>query len=137
MIIQFAGEPLFRDAETCEHDANMCPHRHEQCYLVELLVVGHSQLYVSGCYSAFLVVSCCVSCQLQDLSFVERKHSVSTHQTYSVCSGTVSSGTRILVRLQLYYSCVDTAKKHTIKMQIFFFCDLLLHFYFLNKHLTV
>lgn len=57
------------------------------CYLVEFLVVGHSQLDVPGSYSAFLVVPCCVSCQLQDLSLEERKTQHEAHQTYNMCSG--------------------------------------------------
>lgn len=42
-------------------------------HLIEFLVVGHSQLDVSRRYSAFLVVSCCVSCQLQDLGCRDTK----------------------------------------------------------------
>lgn len=38
-------------------------------YLVELVVVGDSQLDVSGCDPALLVVSSSVSSQLQDLSW--------------------------------------------------------------------
>lgn len=46
----------------------------QHCYLVKLLIISHCQLNVPGSDSAFLVVSRCISCQLQDLSFnKERK----------------------------------------------------------------
>lgn len=45
-----------------------------RCYLVKFLIISHCQLNVPGSDSAFLVVSRCISCQLQDLSFnKERK----------------------------------------------------------------
>lgn len=69
------------------------------CYLVELLIIGHRQLDVPGSYSAFLVVPCCVSCQLQDLSWEERKHTQCVLR-FKLLLSTVwtpgPSGTRIL-----------------------------------------
>lgn len=38
--------------------------------LVQLLIVGDGQQDVSWCDSTFLVVSGCVTCQLQDLSYM-------------------------------------------------------------------
>lgn len=56
------------------------------CYLVELLIIGHRQLDVPGSYSAFLVVPCRVSCQLQDLSWEERKHTQCVNPSNTQCA---------------------------------------------------
>lgn len=46
--------------------------------LVQLLVVGDGQQDVTRCDATFLVVSCCIACQLQYLSWGDRK-------TFRIC----------------------------------------------------
>lgn len=108
------------------------------CYLVELLIIGHRQLDVPGSYSAFLVVPCCVSCQLQDLSWEERKHRQCVLR-FKLLWTPGPSGTRILehrpkcsMRRKVNCCSIDVDKdksnEQEIKSLLFLslFCSLLL-----------
>lgn len=48
-------------------------------YLIQLLVVGHSQQDVPGRDPSLLVVSCCIACQFQNLSCGEQRGRASGH----------------------------------------------------------